>query len=232
MRHHPFRRLLLAVAATAACTGAAWAQDDAWPNRTISIVSGFPGGAATDLYARKLGAELADQFKVAFISDNKTGAGGNIASSAVAHAQPDGYTFLLGTAGTHAINAALYKKLGFDVEKDFTRVALLGHLPNVLLVNPDKHPEIKTCKDLIAAGTRSPGALNYASTGNGASGHLAAVQWAMASKTSWVHVPYRGQGPAMTALLSKEVDFFFNQTAPSLPHLQAGKVRALAVTSP
>ncbi|HEY0200157.1 MAG TPA: tripartite tricarboxylate transporter substrate binding protein [Burkholderiaceae bacterium] len=224
--------LITATAMALIAANTATAQDDApWPSRTISIVSGFPGGAATDLYARKLGAELSPQLKVGFISDNRTGAGGNIASAVVAQAKPDGYTLLLGTAGTHAINPALYKKLQFDVVKDFTPIALLGYLPNVLLVNPEKHPDIKTCQDLLALAAKKPGELNYASTGNGASGHLAGVQFAAASHTSYTHVPYRGQGPAMTALLAKEVDFFFNQTSPSIPAIQAGKVRALAVTS-
>ncbi|PWK37701.1 Bug family tripartite tricarboxylate transporter substrate binding protein [Cupriavidus plantarum] len=216
-----------------AFSGTAAAQDaKSWPNSTISIVSGFPGGAATDIYARKLGVELNKEFGVSFISDNRPGAGGNIASALVAQAKPDGYTFLLGTAGTHAINPALYSKLQFDVVNDFSRIALLGTLPNILLINPEKHPEIKTCADLLNAARKAPGTLNYASTGNGASGHLAGTQFATASKTSYVHIPYKGQGPAMTALLSGEVDFFFNQSSPSLGPIQSGKVRALAVTSP
>ncbi|WP_249359469.1 tripartite tricarboxylate transporter substrate-binding protein [Cupriavidus sp. 2SB] len=213
-------------------SAAASAQDTAaWPQSTIAIVSGFPGGAATDIYARKLGAELTREYNVPVISDNRPGAGGNIASSLVAQAKPDGYTFLLGTAGTHAINPALYSKLQFDVVNDFSRIALLGTLPNILLVNPEKHPEIKTCQDLLNAARKEPGKLNYASTGNGASGHLAGTQFATASKTSYMHIPYKGQGPAMTALLSGEVDFFFNQSSPSLGAIQSGKVRALAVTS-
>ncbi|MBY4948625.1 tripartite tricarboxylate transporter substrate binding protein [Cupriavidus respiraculi] len=215
-----------------AVAGAAVAQDDKpWPSAPVALVSGFPGGAATDIYARKLGAELSKEFGVSFISDNRPGAGGNIASALVAQAKPDGYTFLIGTAGTHAISPALYSKLSFNVVNDFSRIALLGTLPNILLVNPTKHPEIKTCEDLLAAAKKEPGKLNYASTGNGASGHLAATQFATASQTSYQHIPYKGQGPAMTALLSGEVDFFFNQTSPSLGAIESGKVRALAVTS-
>lgn len=223
---------LLTATVLALPVGAVHAQGETWPTRTIAIVSGFPGGAATDLYARKLGAELSQRFKVGVVSDNRTGAGGNIASAHVAQAKPDGHTFLLGTSGTHAINPALYKKLNFDVVKDFSRIALLGYLPNVLLINPEKHPEIKTCKDLLAAAAKNPEKINYASTGNGASGHLAAVQFASASHTKYVHVPYRGQGPALTALLAGDVDFFFNQTSPSLSVIRSGKARALAVTSP
>ena len=224
------RHVCAAVLSVFSFGGVALAQD-AWPSQPITIIGGFPGGAATDLYARKLGVELSPLLKTSFVVDSKTGAGGNIASAFVAQARPDGYTLLLGTAGTHAINPALYRKLGFDPVKDFTRIALLGDLPNVLLVNPEKHPDIKTCKDLLAAERKQPGALNYASTGNGASGHLAAVQFSGASQTTATHVPYRGQGPAMTALLSGDVDFFFNQSSPSIPVIQSGKVRALAITS-
>lgn len=227
MKMRGFLPLLALVAASAAV-----AQDDkSWPSAPVALVSGFPGGAATDIYARKLGAELSKEFGVSFISDNRPGAGGNIASALVAQAKPDGYTFLIGTAGTHAISPALYSKLSFNVVNDFSRIALLGTLPNILLINPTKHPEIKTCQDLLAAAKKEPGKLNYASTGNGASGHLAATQFATASQTSYQHIPYKGQGPAMTALLSGEVDFFFNQSSPSLGAIESGKVRALAVTS-
>ena len=203
----------------------------AWPSRAITIIGGFPNGAGTDLYARKLGEALTAALNVPVVVDSKTGAGGNLASDAVARAQPDGYTYLLGTAGTHAINAALYKNLPFDVERDFTRIALLGDVPNVLLVNPRKNPGIRTCADLLAAARARPGVLNYASTGNGASGHLAGAQFANAAKIDAVHVPYRGQGPAMTALLAGDVDFFFNQSAPSIAAVNGGQVIALAVTT-
>ena len=202
-----------------------------WPSRAITIIGGFPNGAGTDLYARKLGEALTAALNVPVVVDSKTGAGGNLASDAVARAQPDGYTFLLGTAGTHAINAALYKSLPFDVERDFTRIALLGDVPNVLLVNPRKNPGVRTCADLLAAARARPGALNYASTGNGASGHLAGAQFANAAKIDVVHVPYLGQGPAMTALLAGDVDFFFNQSAPSIAAVNGGQVIALAVTT-
>lgn len=227
------RRILLGATAlflyAASAVLPAAAQD--WPTRPITIVMGFPPGSGTDVVARVLQPLLDKALGQRIVIDYKAGAGGNVASDFVANAKPDGYTFLLGTAGTHAINPALYSKLSFDVVNDFSRIALLGTLPNILLVNPEKHPEIKTCQDLIAAAKKAPGTLNYASTGNGASGHLAGTQFATASKTSYVHIPYKGQGPAMTALLSGEVDFFFNQSSPSLGAIQSGKVRALAVTS-
>ena len=235
MPHPSFsaRRLVVSALAAAACglgAGAAHAADP-WPSQQLRMIVGFAPGGANDVLARLLARELQQSLGQPVVVENRAGAGGLIADEVVAKARPDGYTLLLGTAGTHAINPALYRKLGFDPVKDFTRIALLGDLPNVLLVNPEKHPDIKTCKDLLAAERKQPGALNYASTGNGASGHLAAVQFSGASQTTATHVPYRGQGPAMTALLSGDVDFFFNQSSPSIPVIQSGKVRALAITS-
>ncbi len=228
---HIFTKATLALIAAAACT-AAVAQADKWPARSITIVGGFPNGSGVDIYARKIGVALTAAWNVPVVVDAKTGAGGNIASDLVARAQPDGYTYLFGTAGTHAINPALYKKLSFDVEKDFTRIAILGDVPNVLLINPKKHPEIKTCGDLLKLLRDKPGSLNYGSTGNGASTHLAGAQFASAAKVKMVHVPYRGQGPAMTALLGGDVDLFFNQSAPAIASVKGGRTIALAVTSP
>ncbi|MEI2417973.1 tripartite tricarboxylate transporter substrate binding protein [Orrella sp. JC864] len=219
---------LLAVSVPAAAPALA---ADAWPSRPITILGGFPGGAGTDLYARKLGESLTPMLGQPIVVDNRTGAGGNVASEIVSRAQPDGYTFLLGTAGTHAINAALYKSLSFDVEKDFTRIALLGDVPNVLLISPKKHPDIQDCAGLVALARSRPGRMNYSSTGNGSSGHLAGAQFTRGANIEVMHVPYRGQGPAMTALLAGEVDFFFNQSAPSIAQIKAGTVRPLAVTA-
>lgn len=217
-------------AVTMAAAVPAVAQDNKWPTHAISIIGGFPTGAGTDLYGRKLGQGLAEKLGVPIVVESRTGAGGNVASDIVARAAPDGYTFLFGTAGTHAINATLYKSLTFDVWNDFTHIALLGNVPNVLLVNPKKHPDIKTCKDLIELARKNPGKMNYSSTGNGASGHLAGALFTQMAKVNIVHVPYRGQGPAMTALLSGEVDFFFNQSAASIAAVNSGQVRALGVT--
>ena len=209
----------------------AQAQSEAWPTRAITILGGFPNGAGTDIYARKLGEALSLVLGVPVVIDSKTGAGGNLASDAVARAQPDGYTYLLATAGTHAINAALYKQLSFDVERDFTHIALLGDVPNVLLINVKKHPNVKTCAELLILIRANPGKFNYASTGNGASTHLSAAQFASAAKVELVHVPYRGQGPAMTALLAGDVDLFFNQSAPAIASIKGGLNIGLAVTT-
>ncbi|MCB4824610.1 Bug family tripartite tricarboxylate transporter substrate binding protein [Roseicella aerolata] len=203
---------------------------EAWPGRPITILGGFPNGSGVDIYARKLAEPLTRALGQPVVVDNRSGAGGNIASDAVAKARPDGYTFLLGTAGTHAINATLYRSLPFDPLRDVTHIALLGDVPNVLLVNPEKRPQYRSCAELIAVAKARPGALNYASTGNGASTHLAGAQFAAAAGLELVHVPYRGQPGAMQALLSGDVDLFFNQTGPSIGPVQQGQVKALGVT--
>lgn len=221
----------LAALAALALPIAVAAQEAPWPNRPITIMGGFPNGAGTDIYARKLAEPLSKALGVPVVVDNRTGAGGNIASEYVARARPDGYTFLFGTAGTHAINASLYSHLPFDPLRDVTHIALLGDVPNVLLVSPQHSPTIRTCQDLIAAAKARPGTLAYASTGNGASTHLAGVQFSLAAAIDALHVPYRGQGPAMISLLRGETAFFLNQSGPSIGAIGQGQVRALAVTT-
>ena len=218
------------LAASAAAPLPADAQDAAaWPSRPVTILGGFPNGAGTDIYARRLAEPLGRALGVPVVVDNRTGAGGNIASDLVAKARPDGYLFLLATAGTHAINASLYRNLPFDPVRDVTHVALLGDVPNVVLVSPERRPQYRTCADLLAAARARPGALNYGSTGNGASTHLAGAQFSVAAGVELTHVPYRGQPGAMAALLAGDTDVFFNQSGPSIGAVQQGQVRALAV---
>ncbi len=148
-----------------------------WPKaQPIQFIGGFPTGAGTDIYARLLAEPLSRVLGQTIIVENKSGAGGNVGSEFVARARPDGYTFYVGTAGTHAINAALYPKLNFDVLRDFVHVALLVDVPNVLIVNPQIMPDVKSCGDVVARARKEPGRLHYASTGNGASTHLAGAQ--------------------------------------------------------
>jgi tripartite-type tricarboxylate transporter receptor subunit TctC len=228
------RRILLAAAlatAGAALAPAPAPAQDQWPSRPITILGGFPNSAGTDIYARKLAQPLSRALGQPVVVDNRTGAGGNIASDIVAKARPDGYTFLLGTAGTHAINAGLYRNLPFDPLQDVTHIILLGDVPNVLLVNPAKRPKFTNCQELMAAARAQPGVLNCSSTGNGASTHLAGAQFAAVTGLDIVHVPYRGQPGAMAALLSGDVDMFFNQSGPSIGAVRQEQVRALAVTT-
>jgi tripartite-type tricarboxylate transporter receptor subunit TctC len=222
--------IITAVIFAAASLSGAAAQD--WPKeRPIQIFGGFPTGAGTDIFARMLAEPLGKALGQTIVVDSRTGAGGNIGSEFVARAKPDGYTFLIGTAGTHAINATLYKQLNFDVMKDFEHVALLVDVPNVLIVNPKVLPDIKSCSDLLAAAKKEPGKLNYASTGNGASGHLAGAQFAQAAGIDIVHVPYRGTPPAMNAMMSGEAQLMFQQSIPIMAQLRAGTFRPLGITT-
>jgi tripartite-type tricarboxylate transporter receptor subunit TctC len=222
------RRSILAAAIAAAAALPAVAQD-AWPNRPITIMGGFPNGAGTDIYARRLAEPLSRALGQPVVVDNRTGAGGNIGSDHVAKARPDGYTFYFGTAGTHAINASLYRTLPFDVIRDFTPVVLLGDVPNVLIVNPEKRPNLNSCQAVLAAARARPQALTYGSTGNGASTHLAGAQFATAANLDLLHVPFRGQPGAIAALLAGDTDLFFNQTGASIAPIRQGQVRALFV---
>jgi tripartite-type tricarboxylate transporter receptor subunit TctC len=224
------RRTLLAVAlATAALP--ALAQEAPWPNRPITIMGGFPNGAGTDIYARRLAEPLSRALGVPVVVDNRSGAGGNIASEYVSKQPADGYLFMFGTAGTHAINAALYRRLPFNVTRDFTPVVLLGDVPNVMLVNPEKRPNLRTCQDVLAAARARPQAVTFASAGNGASTHLAGAQFATAARLELLHVPYRGQPGAIASLLAGDTDVFFNQTGAAMGPIRQGQVRALAVLS-
>lgn len=227
------RRLLLglALAGLGLPLAAAQAQDAAWPSRPITLMGGFPNGSGVDIYQRKLAEPLSQALGVPVVVDNRSGAGGNIASDQVAKAKPDGYTFLFGTAGTHAINATLYRSLPFDPVKDSTPIAHLGDVPNVLTVSAERRPGLATCQDVIRTAKAQPGKLNYASTGNGASTHLAGAQFAQVAGLDIVHVPFRGQPGAQTALLSGDVDLFFNQSGPSIGYIRQGQVKGLAVTT-
>lgn len=222
------RRTLMAAAIATTAALPALAQD-AWPSRPITIMGGFPNGAGTDIYARRLAEPLSRALGQPVVVDNRTGAGGNIGSDFVAKARPDGYTFYLGTAGTHAINAALYRSLPFDVVRDFTPVVLLGDVPNVLIVNPERRPNLTSCQAVLTAARARPQAVSYGSTGNGASTHLAGAQFATAAGLDLLHVPFRGQPGAMAALLAGDTDLFFNQSGPSIGPIRQGQVRALFV---
>jgi len=223
------RRSLLALPLLAA-PALARAQD-AWPSRGITLIGGFPNGSGVDIYQRRLAEPLSRALGQPIVVDNRTGAGGNIGSDHVAKARPDGYTFYFGTAGTHAINASLYRNLPFDVVRDFTPIAHLGDVPNLMLVSPERRPQYTDCQAVIAAARANPGRLNFSSTGNGASTHLAGVRFNSAAGVDITHVPYRGQPGAALALLSGDVDVFFNQTGPGIGMVRQGQARALGVTT-
>lgn len=225
------KRTLIAAAIAASAALPALAQGN-WPNRPITIMGGFPNGAGTDIYARRLAEPLSRALGQPVVVDNRSGAGGTIGAEHVARQPADGYIFYFGTAGTHAINAALYRRLSYNVTTDFTPVALLGDVPNVMIVNPEKRPNLRTCQDFLTAARARPQAATFGSTGNGASTHLAGVIFQNAAGIEMLHVPYRGQPGAIAALLSGDTDVFFNQTGAAMGPIRQGQVRALAVMMP
>jgi len=221
-------RALLAALAFFLSAASAWADD--WPNKPITVLMGFPAGSGVDVVARLLQPSLEKSLGQRLVFDYKTGAGGNVASEIVANARADGYTFLLGTAATHGVNAALYKKLPFDVESDFTPISTLVDVSNVLTVNPDV-VDAMSVKDFIAKVKAMPGRFNYASTGNGTGTHLAFAEFNAKAGLDMVHVPYRGGPDAIQAVLKGDVCCIFNQVQTILQHWRAGKVRLLGVTT-
>jgi tripartite-type tricarboxylate transporter receptor subunit TctC len=226
------RRTLCVASLALALAPATWAQS-AWPTKPVRIVVPFAPGGTTDILARALAPELSRAFGQPFIIDNKPGAGGNVGAAEVARAPADGYTFLMGTVGTHGINVSLYSKLPYDPVKDFAPVTLVAGVPNVLVMNPAKAAEyrIDTVPDLIRFAKANPGKLNMASSGNGTSIHLAGELFKTMTGTFMVHFPYRGSAPAVTDLLSGQMDLMFDNLPSSMPHIKAGKLKALAVTS-
>jgi tripartite-type tricarboxylate transporter receptor subunit TctC len=201
-----------------------------WPAKPVAIYMGFPAGSGVDVVARLLQPSLEKSLNQRLVIDYKPGAGGNVASEVVARAPNDGYTFLLATAATHGINPALYKRLSFDAEADFTPISTLNDVSNVLMVNPkviDAH-SVKEFIDLVKA---SPGKYNYASTGNGTGTHLAFAEFVHRAGLEMVHVPYKGGPEAIQGVLAGDTCCIFNQVQTALPHWRAGKVRLLGVTT-
>ena len=208
--------------------GSAVAQD--WPNKPITILMGFPAGSGVDVVARMLQPSLEKSLGQRLVIDYKSGAGGNLASEAVARAQPDGYTFLLGTAATHGVNAALYSKLGFDVEADFTPISTIVDVPNVLAINPDVI-DARNVQDFIAKVKAAPGKYSFASTGNGTGTHLAFAAFNAQAGLDMVHVPYKGGPDATNSVLKGETCCVFALLQAMIQHAKAGKVRLLGVTT-
>jgi tripartite-type tricarboxylate transporter receptor subunit TctC len=208
-----------------------------FPNKPIRYVIPFPPGGATDNIARPLAAELGALVKWNIVIDNKPGAGANIGAELVAKAPADGYTWLMGSVGTHGINQPLYTqgggKLPFDPIKDFAPVTLVAEFGNVLVVNPDwaKRNNINSVNDLIRYARANPGKVNMASSGNGTSIHMAGELFKSMTKTYMVHLPYRGSPPAVADLIAGNVDIMFDNIPSAINFIKAGRLKALAVTS-
>jgi tripartite-type tricarboxylate transporter receptor subunit TctC len=205
------------------------AQAQEWPARQVTIVVPFTAGGTTDMFARILSQGLQQKYAGPFIVENRAGAGGNIGAAAVARAPKDGYTLLVGTVSTHAINPFIYKNLTHDTEKDFQPVSLIARLPNMLVVNP-KVPA-KTVSELVDYLKKNPDKFNYGSSGVGTSTHLAAELFQIKTGTKMTHVPYRSSAEVMTALIGGHIDLAFDNITLAWPQAQSGKVKALAVTS-
>ncbi|MDP3795759.1 MAG: tripartite tricarboxylate transporter substrate binding protein [Polaromonas sp.] len=210
-------------------TGPAAAQA-AYPGKTITIVVPFAAGGTTDILARIVGQALTAELGQTVIVDNRAGAGGNIGGQAAARAAADGYTLFMGTVGTHAINASLYKKMPFDPVKDFAPLTRVANVPNLLVANPAQ--PFKTVKELIAYAKANPGQLNFGSSGNGSSIHLSGELFKSMTKVDMQHVPYKGSAPAMTDLLGNQVAIMFDNMPSAIQHVRSGKLRAIAVTTP
>uniref|UniRef100_C5CWH7 ABC transporter substrate-binding protein n=1 Tax=Variovorax paradoxus (strain S110) TaxID=543728 RepID=C5CWH7_VARPS len=205
------------------------AHADTFPDKPVTLVVPFPPGGPTDAMARTLAAEMKDRLGQPMIVENRAGAGGNIGAEYVARATPDGQTLLFGTSGPLAINASLYRKVGYDPVKSFAPVIQVGHLPNILVVHPSV--SAKNVKELVAYAKANPGKLSYASSGNGASSHLAGVLFNASAGVDLQHIPYKGTGPALNDLLGGQVSMSFTDVLTALPYVKAGRLRALGVTT-
>lgn len=222
----PIAHALVAVCLT---LGTTLAFAGTFPDKPIRLVVPFPPGGTTDLLGRVLANRLSETLGQQVIVDNRPGAGGTIGSDVVAKAPADGYTLMFGTVGTQSINSSLYKRLPFDAQKDFTPVALFAGVPNILVVNPKV--SAKNVKELVDYAKTHPNALNMGSAGNGTTNHLSGELFKSMAGVQIVHVPYKGSGPAMADLLANQVQLMFDNLPGSLPHVKAGRLRALAVTS-
>jgi tripartite-type tricarboxylate transporter receptor subunit TctC len=215
----------LALAALLVLSTNAFAQ--AFPARPIRLIVPYPPGGATDIMARAIGQKLGEAYGQQVVIDNRGGGGQTIGTDLVAKAPPNGYTLLLASV-THSINPGLHRKLPYDSVRDFAAVSQLGSGPNVVV----SHPSVaaRSIPDLIALAKAQPGKLNYASSGTGSGGHLAAELFKSMAGVNMIHVPYKGGGPAYVDLIAGQVELMFTSPVPTLPHVKTGKLRALATT--
>jgi tripartite-type tricarboxylate transporter receptor subunit TctC len=200
-----------------------------WPTRVVKFVVPFAAGGTTDILGRLMAQRLSEEYGQQFVVENKAGAGGNIGADAVAKAAPDGYTFVVGTPGPHVINQFLYKNQPFDGAKDFAPVMVIARVPNLISVNPDV--KAKSLKELIDLVKAQPGKLSYATAGIGGTGHVAMELMKSMTGMDIVHVPYRGSAPATTDVVGGRVEVSSDNLPAVQPFVEAGKLRALAVTT-
>ena len=223
------RRLLFAFSAGSATLALPAFAQQAFPNKPLRLVVPFPAGGPTDIVARPLAQLLSTALGQQVVVDNKGGAGGSIAADGIAKSPPDGYALLMGTVGTQAINATLYKKLPYDPLKDFTPLGMAASAP-VALVAFQGAP-FATVAELIAAAKKAPGSISFGTAGNGTPGHLTGELFAKAAGVELKHIPYRGSAPALTDLVGGQIPLMFDPVQSVLSHVQGGRLRALAVSS-
>ena len=235
MQHsHATRRFALGSIASAVVLGAGLlggtsALAQAYPTKPVTIIVPFAAGGTTDILARIIGQALTAELGQSVVVDNRAGAGGNIGGQAAAKAAPDGHTLFMGTVGTHAINASLYKKMPFDPVKDFAPLTRVANVPNLLVANPAQ--PYKSVKDLIAYAKANPGKVNFGSSGNGSSIHLSGELFKSLAKVDMVHVPYKGSAPAVTDLMGNQIGIMFDNMPSAIQHVRSGKLVPLAVTT-
>lgn len=229
----PTRRLLALAGMTGALlalAGVAPAAAQAWPSRPITFLNPFPAGGGTDAFARPLAAALDQQLNQRIIVENRGGAGGTVGAAAAAKMAPDGYTFFVGAAH-HTIAPAIYPKLDYDLEKDFVPIAVIAMPPQVISMSPKALPTVKTLAEFIAYAKANPGKVNYASSGNGTTHHMAAELFKLVAGVNLSHLPYRGAGPAMQDLVAGHVHVMFDGLGSSAPQIQAKELIGLAVAA-
>ena len=223
------RRTALIAAAALACSASqiTWAQTD-YPSKPVRVIVAFTAGGTTDIIARAVGQKLSERLKQSFVIDNKPGGGGNIGTELAARAVPDGYTLIINSVGPIAVNPTLYKKLAINPLVDLVPIVQIADVPNVLVVNPSV--PARTMEEFIAYAKSKPGELNYGSTGIGTSSHLSGYMLSKRAGIETTHVPYKG-AEALNDLLAGRLQFMFATIPSVIQHIQAGKLRAIAVTS-
>lgn len=227
LRHAALASVL--VATTLACgTAPALAADASFPTRPVRLVVGYAAGGATDVLARLVAQKMGEALGQPMVVENRAGANSNVGAEVVAKAAPDGYSLYVYTIA-NTINATLYDKLSYDPAKDFELVGMIARIPNVLVVNPAL--PVKTVADYVKLARTSPNGVTFASSGSGSSIHLSGEIFRARSGANMLHVPYKGSAPAVTDLLGGQVQSMFDNTPSALPHVKAGKLRAVAVTS-
>lgn len=204
------------------------AAAQAFPTKPITIIVPFSAGGTTDILARIMGQYLGTKFGQSVVVENRDGAGGNIGTQTAARAKADGYTLLMGTVGTHAINPSLYSRLNFDHIKDFQPLTRVAMVPNLLVVNPDR--PYRTVQEIIDYAKANPGEIAFASSGNGSSIHLSGELFKLMADVDMLHVPYRGSAGAVTDLLGGQVDIMFDNMPSAIQHVRNGTLVPIAVT--